>query len=115
MICVFCVSYSFAQETDETNEISIKSLKIECDSTQELKTVNWDDIREVISMNKPNETIELELGVKYKHGTNTSIKGNFSFKISGEAKDVDHMIIRAKKGVKALEKMSNKINKINEN
>jgi hypothetical protein len=115
IICILCAGYGFAQDTDKTNEISIKSLKIECDSAEDLKTVNWDDIREVINMNKPNETIALEFGVHHKRATKAKVRGSFNFTITGKTKDIDNMITRAKKGVKALEKMSNKINKINEN
>lgn len=114
MICLFVVSYSFAQQLDQSTEVTIKSLKIECESAEELKSVDWDDIREVIRMNDPEEVIALEFGLHEKKA-NTKIKGNFNFTIKGKTKDIENIITRAKKGVKALERMSTKINKINEN
>ena len=113
--CLFVASYGFAQETDTKTEVSIKSLKIQCDSPEDLKTVDWDDIREVINMNKPDEMISLEFGVHNEQETKTKISGSFNFTIKGKTKNIENMIARAKKGVKALEKMSNKLNKINEN
>lgn len=117
LLFIFALNTIAAQESDtsEKSKVTVKSLKIDCESVKELSTIKWNDIHEIIQQNDPEDVVALEFGVHHKRNTQTHVKGDFNLKISGKTKDVEKLIIRAKKGVKALKKMSTKIQEINEN
>jgi kynurenine formamidase len=110
VLFIFAMNVVSAQNSDtaETSKITVKSFKIHCESAKELKTIDWNDIHDIIQQNDPEDVVALEFGVHHKVQTQTKVKGTFNFKLKGKTKDVEKIIIRAKKGVNALKKMSTK-------
>ena len=111
LLCLFSLSRTLAQqESDLTKEkningFTITSISYVADSIEELETINWIDVKGMLDENKNNERIELTFGLDYKNS-----KNNFksSFKIAGESKDLDSLIIKSKKGIRSLIKISKK-------
>lgn len=99
-----------AQEVIEVKDtkISIQTVKVECESAKELATINWNDIKDIIEKNEPEQKVSLEFGVHQKIETNEKVKGSFNFKITGKSKDVLKIVERAQNGVKALKNISTK-------
>lgn len=90
---------------EKSTEFKVTSISYMADSIEELETINWADIEEIFSNNEENENIELTFGVNLKKSKN---KFKSSIKISGETKNLDSLIIRSKKGVNSLIKLSKK-------
>jgi len=87
------------------SEPNITSLTFSVNSADELKTINWKDIKEIFSSNSKNQKIELAFEFDLPKSKN-KMKG--SFKIGGISKDIDSLIKRAKKLVKGMIKTINK-------
>mgnify|MGYP000241744622 CR=1 FL=1 len=83
----------------------LSAISYQVDTTEELKTIDWNNIKEVFSRNTKNEEIEMSFAVNYKKG-----KRNFknSIKVGGKSEDIDSLIVLAKKGVKAIIKIATK-------
>ncbi len=88
----------------ETN-VKVTSVSYNVDSSDELKTINWTNIKELFHSNKEDETIEMNFSLNYPK---SKYKIKSSIKVGGKSKDIDSLIIRAKKGIKAIIKISNK-------
>ena len=98
-----------AQEEDTKvayfkNEVSkITSLKMTSNSTQDLETINWKDIRSIFEYNNPEEKIELSFELDLKESKS---KFKSSISVVGETKKLDSLILKSKKYLKALIKIS---------
>lgn len=110
-----------AQEKNEINseinfqESTVTYLKFSVDTVDELKSINWKDVKEIFSENDKNKTIELEFEIKIPK-TKKINKANFSYKAKGLTKNIDNLIKKSKKGIKGIIKMANNLNKhIDEN
>ena len=98
------VKPSFAEYN--TTDVKITSLTFSVNSGNELKPINWNDIKEVFKHNtNPKQEVELVFKFDLSESKN-KIKGEF--KIHGENKNIDELISSAKKGVKGLIKITNK-------
>ena len=89
-------------------EVKITSVSYAVNTATELQNINWKEIKEVFSSNKETEKIELTFALNYP---NSKFKIKSSIKVSGETRDIDSLIYRAKKGVKSIIKISNKYKK----
>lgn len=101
----------------ETNfdEGNIRSLKFSATSTEELKTINWNDVRELFKNNEGNLPIALELEVNIPK-TEKITKGVFRFKVNEDSRDVEEIIAKAKNGINDLNKRINNLKRyIDEN
>lgn len=88
------------------NEVSkITSLKMTTNSTKDLETINWKDIKSIFEDNKPEEKIELSFELDLKDSKN---KFKSSISVVGETKELDSLILKSKKYLKALIKISKK-------
>ncbi|MDG1397433.1 MAG: hypothetical protein P8P88_03515 [Polaribacter sp.] len=109
LLCLFSLSKTLAQQEcnlkneKNINGFTITSISYMADSIEELETINWIDVKEMFDENKNNEKIELTFGLDFKKS-----KNNFksSIKIAGESKDLDSLIIKSKKLVRSLIKIS---------
>lgn len=107
VLLLFSTSILFSQENKKNDKSNVKvtSISYMVDDLEELENINWQDLREVFKNNNDKETIEMSFGVslkKSKHKLKSSIK------VSGETKNLDSLIIKAKKGIKAISKISKK-------
>lgn len=107
VLFLFSTSIFFSQETKRTEKSNIKvtSISYMVNNLDELENLDWKDVREVFKNNQDEEIIEMSFGVdfkKSKHNLKSSIK------VSGETKNLDSLIIKLKKGIKAILKISKK-------
>jgi hypothetical protein len=116
VLFLFMVTISFAQttskvmQTEKSTEVKVHAISYTVDSVKELETIDWNSVKEVFEYNNETEIIKMSFGIDLKKS-----KNNFksSITVSGETKDIDSLIIKAKKGVNAIMKISKKNIKIN--
>lgn len=82
----------------------ITALNFTSSSITELKNINWKDVKSIFDSNKSEETIELRFEIDLKESKN---KLKSSFKVTGETRNIDSLIVIARKGLNGLIKMSN--------
>lgn len=114
IITLLLVTSSFVLKAQEekkdamyfkNTESKITSLKYTSNSVSELKSIKWEELKEIFETNKPKEKIELSFEVNLKESKN---KLKSSFTVSGETKSIDSLIVLAKKGVNGLIRISRK-------
>lgn len=105
MLFVFTCSINYAQKQADSEINSTKStvhsLKFTVDDAEELKTINWDDIKEIFSKNSKQDSISLGFELKSKSKNKT----HYSFTIKGKTDDVDGLILLSKRAIKILNKI----------
>ncbi|AOW18632.1 hypothetical protein LPB03_14720 [Polaribacter vadi] len=98
-----------AQEEDTKvayfkNEVSkITSLKMTSNSTQDLETINWKDIRSIFEYNNPEEKIELSFELDLKESKD---KFKSAVTVGGHTEEIDSLITKSKKLIKMIIKLS---------
>ena len=98
-----------AQEEDTKvayfkNEVSkITSLKMTTNSIKDLETINWKDVKSIFEDNNPEEKIELSFELDLKESKN---KFKSAVTVGGKTKEIDSLILKSKKYLKALIKIS---------
>lgn len=102
--------FSYSQKNNlsiinEKSEVKITAVSYAVNSAKELQSIDWREIKEVFNSNKGSEKIEMSFALNYP---NSKYKIKSSIKVSGQTKDIDSLIFRAKKGVKSIIKISNK-------
>ena len=114
IITILLISFStilFSQEDitmAEMNENKVTSLIFSVDSTDELKSINWVDVKEIFKNNK-DENEKVVLGFKVKDNkSNSKLKFKHSFEVKGKLSDLDGTIEMAKKMIKIIETYKNK-------
>lgn len=86
------------------NEVSkITSLKMTTNSTKDLETINWEDVKNIFEENNPEEKIELSFELDLKESKN---KFKSAVTIGGQTKEIDSLILKSKKYLKALVRIS---------
>ena len=86
------------------NDVSkITSLKMTTNSTKDLETINWEDIKSIFEDNKPEEKIELSFELDLKESKS---KFKSAVTVGGQTKEIDSLIVKSKKYLKALIKIS---------
>tara|TARA_R110002124_G_scaffold46919_4_gene140264 strand:- start:729 stop:1100 length:372 start_codon:yes stop_codon:yes gene_type:complete len=114
---VFCIVAVNAQEVKNTNkkgsviQTKITSLTFSVNSSADFKSINWETTKELFAFNSTEQQIQLIFKFDLLNSKN-KMKGSFT--VSGESKNIDNLIVKAKKGVKGLIKIIDK-NKTNEN
>lgn len=101
----FVTSFCFSQETvtAQVKESKITSLIYTVDSLEELKTINWDDVKEIVNDNE--EKVTLGFRVKNDKSKRNTLKFKHSFEIKSDVEDIDSSIDIAKRIIKVLEKI----------
>lgn len=104
---LFCFSV-FSQETTidtikDNVKVTVNAMKFSVNSAEELKTINWKEIKDSFKDNKPEELIELAFEIDLPASKN---KFKSSFKVGGKTKDIDVLIKKIKKGVKKMSKIA---------
>ncbi|WP_299063778.1 hypothetical protein [uncultured Polaribacter sp.] len=109
LLFIMCTLFIKAQKpktniTYSKNVVSkVTSLKYSTSLIKELETINWKDVKGVFESNNPKEKIELRFELDLLESKN---KFKSSVAIGGETKELDSLIIRAKKLIKSIIKIS---------
>ena len=86
-------------------ESKIISLVYSVDSLEELKTINWDDVKEIFNRNE-NKDESIVLGFKVKRDVNDSEpKFKHSVEVKGKMSDLEGTIEITRKMIKVIEKL----------
>lgn len=110
LIVLFAFSYSFVNAQKDSNaeltftESKVNSLKFSVDSSEELNSINWKDIKDVFLENKDQDSISLAFELKKNAKRNLYYK----FSIKGTSNNIDNLINRSKKIINVLHKLNSK-------
>jgi hypothetical protein len=103
--------FGFGQE-EKVKEASLRnsaanvtSIKYSTNSSEELETIDWKDVKSIFESNKEEEVIRMSFEIDLKESKN---KFKSSITVSGESKHIDSLIVRSKKLVKAMMNLSKK-------
>jgi hypothetical protein len=105
--------FAFGQEkmtalaTSEKRETKGTNLKYVSSSIKELKAIDWEDVKSVFESNKKDEIIKMIFEIDLPASKS---KFKSSITVSGETKNIDTLIHKAKKMLKALLKTAKKYN-----
>ncbi|TMM32346.1 hypothetical protein FDT66_02455 [Polaribacter aestuariivivens] len=111
LLLFLTASVFYAQEITLENKkslnsgVTVNSVSYMVDTIEELETIDWKNVKEVFESNKPEDIVEMSFGMDLKK---SKYKFKSSIKVSGESKNIDSLIIKAKKGVKSIIKISKK-------
>ncbi|MCG1036091.1 hypothetical protein [Polaribacter sargassicola] len=113
IICFFTSLLVFSQKSaPKAAYVNVTGFSIKVDSEEELATINWDDIKSIFKDNDPESNVSLEFKVKTKETKDKKLKFkvDYSFKSVGKAKAIDTLIVRMKKGINYINKITKKSN-----
>jgi ATP-dependent Clp protease ATP-binding subunit ClpA len=95
-----------AKETHLRNLVTnISSIKYSTNSSKELETIDWKDVKSIFEYNEGDEIITMSFAIDLKESKN---KFKSEITVSGESKHIDSLIGRSKKIVKAMMNLSRK-------
>ncbi|MFY9241928.1 MAG: hypothetical protein WAO74_02760 [Polaribacter sp.] len=101
-IITFSQEKSFLSKVTKENSVTTHSIKYAVNSIEDLKSINWDDAKEMFQKNKPEEIIELAFEINLPESKN---KYNSSVKVGGKTENIDSLIKMIKKGVNVTTKI----------
>lgn len=111
IITILFISLSsiiYSQEDNTTAEIkesNITTLIFSVDSVKELRSINWNDVKEIFNENT-NKKEKVVLGFKVKNNKkNSNLKYKHSFQVEGELTDLNETIKVVKKTIKIIENL----------
>lgn len=104
-IVVYGQKEKIKENISKTVTSKITEIKYVVNLVKELENIDWKEIKAVFDTNKPEEKIALSFELELQPSKN-NLKS--SIIISGETKNIDSLIIKAKKGVLAIIKISKK-------
>ena len=111
VIFLFMVTISFGQatskvtKTEKIPEVNVHAISYTAYSIKDLETIDWTSVKDALEYNKESATIKMSFNIDLKK---SKINLKSSITVSGETKDIDSLIIKAKKGVKAIMQISKK-------
>lgn len=111
-ICVFASSLIFSQKKNSSeNYMNVNSLSFTVDSSKELATINWQDVKDAFKENNPESDIFLEIKLKTKEKSENKpkIKYDFSYKVEGKAGEIYSLVLRMRKAISFINKATKKI------
>jgi hypothetical protein len=111
-ICVLASTLIFSQKKNSNeNYMNVNSLSFTVDSSKELATINWQDIKDAFKQNSPesNISLEIKLRTKEKQITKLKVKYDFSYKVTGKAREIDSLVLRMRKAISFINKATKKI------
>jgi hypothetical protein len=104
-ILVYGQQEKTAIEYSKNIDAKVTSLKYSVNTTKDFETFDWSAIKSIFETNKPDEEIALIFEIDLKESKN-KFKGSIT--VSGETKNIDSLIVKAKKNVKSLIKIFKK-------
>ena len=108
-LLLFCLSAIVYGQKDiatvELDENKVTSLIFSVDSVKELKTINWNDVKEIFKSNKNSSEI-VAIGFTVRDNQKDSkLKFKHSFKVKGKLSDLDGTIAMTKRMIKVIENL----------
>ncbi|CAM1340203.1 hypothetical protein [Tenacibaculum amylolyticum] len=91
--------------TAEIHNRKIISLIYTVDSLDELNTIQWDNIKEIVKDNDKEDKIAIGCNVKDENRKECEKKYKYKFVVRGKSEDIDHTITIAKRITKAIQKL----------
>ncbi|MGK0414254.1 MAG: RecA-family ATPase [Polaribacter sp.] len=88
-----------AVEYSKNIETKVTSLKYSVNATKDFDMFDWSAIKSIFETNKPDQEVALTFEIDLKESKN-KFKGSIT--VSGETKNIDSLIEKAKKNVKSL-------------
>ena len=106
LISLSSIIYSQEDNTAaEIKESNVTTLVFSVDSVKELKSINWDDVKDIFNENT-NKKEKVVLGFKVKNNKkNSNLKYKHSFQVEGKLSDLNETIKVIKKTIKILENL----------
>ncbi len=106
LICLSSIMYSQEDNTTaEIKETNVTTLIFSVDSVKELKSINWNDVKEIFNENT-NKKEKVILGFKVKNNKkNSNLKYKHSFQVEGELSDLSETIKVVEKTIKVIENL----------
>ncbi len=83
----------------------VTSLIFTVDSSEELKTIKWNDIKEIFENNNKQDEVKIGCRVLSKSTENSNKEFKHSFEIKGKVDDLDKLINMLKKATKLMVKL----------
>ena len=105
--------YSLTEGTSEPpkeKKVEINRISVAVNSGEELKTIDWEELKTLFDQTAVEKNIALNFEMKLNEKNPNHLKSTFAVK--GVAKDLDHIISKAQKGVNSLIIISNKYKNI---
>ena len=103
IMCLSIFSQETTLKTDRVyDEFKVHSIKYTVNSAEDLKSINWNDVKEIFKENNTEELIELAFEINLPNSKN---KYKSSVKAGGKSEDIDALIKIMKKGVKVITKI----------
>ncbi len=92
------------KETINTNtDVKVTSMSYSVDSAKQLENINWNEVKSIFEDNNPEEKIELSFELDLKESKS---KFKSAVTVGGKTKEIDSLILKSKKYLKALIKIS---------
>ena len=94
-----------AQETqsvETTTNGTVTSFKLETNDVKEFSDINWDSVREIFEMNKPDDSITLSFKFKKPLQIGRATTESFNFKFEGKTSELEKLIANSKKTLATL-------------
>lgn len=108
IIVLFLSSISFAQNEFENDfDTHISSISYTVNTIEELKSIDWNDLKALFSENDGEKEIQIELELNLKESKN-KFEGIISIK--GKTKNLDTIIKRVINGANSFIKINDKLN-----
>ena len=107
LLILFAFTFSIVNSQEKQNaeinftNTTVNSLKFRVDTKEELKSINWNDIKDIFLENKKSDSISLAFELK----KNAKSKIHYSFIVKGKSNDIDGLISISKKAIKTLNKI----------
>lgn len=100
VLLLFSLTMSFAQtgskhvELDKLTKVKVHAVSYTVDSRKKLEAIDWNSIKSLFEYNNETEIIKMSFGIDLRES-----KNNFksSITVSGETKNIDSLLIKAKK------------------
>lgn len=103
---------SFGQKANQikkkTHISKVSSINFSFHTAQEIETIDWNDLKSMFDENKEEDLIEIGFSLNLKKSKNNL---RSSFRVGGLTKNIDSLLLVAKKGTSNLKRIATKYSK----
>ena len=97
-------------EPQKEKKVEVNSISFAVNSGEELKTIDWEELRTVFDKTGLDKNIGLNFKVNLKGKGTKNLRT--AFRVNGKVKDLDELIEKAQKGVNKLVIISNNYKRV---
>ena len=108
LLFLFTITNAQNKVTLKNEDVKLTSVTYTVKSISELKTINWNDVKELFTSNNADDDIKLCVALQLPESKN---KIKTSYTVAGKIKDLDDLIFKSKKGVQSIIRLTNKLKK----